>query len=111
MDFEIIPDKEALSRCAWCQSQITDTMEVFAFGAKLKPDIDVSEYESHCIEVGLVSMEKSVYMMVTARGSEARNEGKDCMFLVCSDGCAKKMKNVLEKEVSLGELFKKVQYE
>jgi hypothetical protein len=35
-------------------------MEVFGFGAKLEPDADLSEYEGHCIQIGLVSEEKSV---------------------------------------------------
>jgi hypothetical protein len=111
MEFDIIPDKEALGRCAWCESHINDTMEVFGLGAKLKPDIDLSEYESHCIEIDLVSKEKSVYTMVTAQGSEARNDGKDCMFLVCSEECGKNLKNILEKEISLGKMFKDVRYE
>jgi hypothetical protein len=85
-------------------------MEVFGFGAKLKPNVDLSEYESHCIQIDLVSEEKPVYMMVTAQGSEAKNEGKDCMFLVCSEECSKKLKNVLEKEISLGQMFKAVWY-
>ena len=111
MEFAIIPDKEALGRCAWCQSRIYDDMEVFGFGAKLKPNVDLSEYESHCIEIGLVSEEKPVYMLVTAQGSEAKSEGKDGMFLVCSKGCGKKLKKVLEKEISSGKLFKKVWHE
>jgi len=108
MEFSIIPDKEALSKCAWCQRHIADHMEVFGFGAKLKSKIDLSEYESHCIEIGLVSEEKSVFMMVTAQGSEAKNDGKDVMFLVCSETCGKKLKKVLEKEISLGKMFKTV---
>ena len=108
MEFSIIPDKEALRNCAWCESQITDHMEVFGFGAKLKPDVDLSEYEGHCIQIGLVSEEKSVYMIVTGQGSEAKNDGKDAMFLVCSEKCAKKLKSVLENEISSGEIFKKV---
>ena len=108
MEFSIIPDNEALSKCAWCESYITEYMEVFGFGAKLKPKVDLSEYEGHCIEIDLVSEEKSVYMMVTGRGSEAKNEGKDGMFLVCSEACAKKLKNVLEQDISLGKMFKTV---
>jgi hypothetical protein len=111
MEFSIIPDKEALSQCAWCQSHITEYMEVFGFGAKLKPNVDLSEYESHCIQIGLVSEEKSVYMMVTGQGSEAKSEGKDGMFLVCSEACGKKLKSVLEKEISLGKMFKTVWYD
>ena len=111
MEFSIIPDKEALSRCAWCQTRIYDDMEVFGFGAKLKPDVDLSEYESHCIQLDLVSEEKPVYMMVTAQDSEAKIDGKDCMFLVCSEECGKKLKDVLEKEISLGKMFNTVLFE
>jgi hypothetical protein len=49
MEFYIIPDEEALSKCAWCQSHINDHMEVLGLGAKLKHDVDLSEFESHCI--------------------------------------------------------------
>ena len=108
MEFHIIPDEEALSKCAWCQNQINDHMEVLGLGAKLNPDTDLSEYESHCIQIALVSEEKPVYMMVTAQGSEAKNDGNDCMFLICSDSCGKKLKSVLEKEISLGKMFKTV---
>ena len=55
MEFNIIPDKEAMSKCAWCHNHISDGMEVFGAGAKLKPDADLSEYESHCIQIELVS--------------------------------------------------------
>lgn len=110
MEFYIIPDKEALSQCTWCRSPITDHMEVLGLGAKLSPDTDLSEYESHCIELNLISEEKPIYMMVTAKGSDAKDNGNDCMFLLCSEECAQKLKRVLEKEISLGKMFKTVQY-
>jgi hypothetical protein len=50
-------------------------------------------------------------MMVTGQGSEAKSEGKDGMFLVCSEACGKKLKSVLEKEISLGKMFKTVWYD
>lgn len=109
MEIPIIPDKEALSKCAWCQNEINDHMEVLGLGAKLNPDTDLSEYESHCVQIVLVSEEKPVYMMVTAQGSEARNNGNDCMFLICSERCSKNLKSVLEKEISLGKIFETVQ--
>lgn len=111
MQFDIIPDKEALSKCAWCHNYIGDDVEVFGAGAKLRPDVDLSEYESHCIQIDLVSEEKPVYMMVTAQGSEAKKKGKDGMFLLCSEACGKKLKNVLEKEISLGKLIGTIQFE
>jgi hypothetical protein len=50
-------------------------------------------------------------MMVTAQGSEAKNEGKDGMFLVCSKRCGVKLKSALEKEISLGKMFKTFWFE
>ena len=108
MEFSIIPDNEALSKCPCCHREITEFMDVFGLGAKLKPDVDLSEYQGHCIEINLASEDMSVYMMVTGRGSEAKNEGKDAMFLVCSEKCVKKLKNILEKEISSGEMFESV---
>lgn len=111
MEYYIIPDKEALSQCAACRGHINELTEVFGLGAKLKPDVDLSGFESHCIQIDLVSEEKPVYMMVTAPGSEAKNDGKDGMFLVCSESCAKKLKQILTEEISLGKMFETVQDE
>ena len=108
MEYYIIPDEEALGQCAACRGTINELTEVFGLGAKLKPDVDLSEFESHCIEIDLVSEEKPVYMMVTAPGSEAKNDGKDGMFLVCSKSCGTKLKKVLEKEISLGKMFETI---
>ena len=59
MEFNIIPDEEALGICAWCQSHIDSHVEVLGLGAKLRPDVDLSEYESHCIQIGLISRGKA----------------------------------------------------
>ena len=111
MDFYIIPDDEALGQCAACRGTINEMTEVFALGAKFKPGVDLSEFESHCIEVNLLSAQRPVYMMVTVPGSEAKVDGKDGMFLVCSESCGRKLKNLLEKEISRGEIFESVQDE
>ena len=105
MDFPIIPDEVALTRCAWCNQWIHEDVEVFAFGARLRPGIDLNVYQSHCIEIGMVSKEKPVYALVTVDGSDAKNDGKDLMFLTCSEPCALKLKAALEKEVSVGDLL------
>jgi hypothetical protein len=111
MKYYIIPDEEALGKCAWCRNNINEFTEVFSLGAKLRPDVDLSEFESHSIQVDLVSEEKPVYMMITAHGSEAKNDGNDCMFLVCSESCGKKLKTTMQKEIAVGKLFETVQDE
>lgn len=111
MQYGIIPDAEALAKCAWCQGKIQEFEDVIDLGAKLKADIDLSEYESHCIELDLVSEKKSVFMLVTASDSEAKKNGDDGMFLLCSEGCGKNLKDILEKEVTAGPLFESIRYD
>lgn len=105
MDFPIIPDSEALTQCGWCNRHISEDVEVFAFGARLRPGIDLSEYEGHCIELAMASKEKPVFALVTVDGSDAKADGKDMMFLTCSETCALALKAALEKEVSVGDLL------
>lgn len=108
MEFSIIPDKEALGKCSWCRNKISDEMEVFCLGAKLSPGTDLSGYQSHCIEIELASEKKQVCMMVTAKDSQARNEGNDGMFMVCSEKCGRDLKKRLEKDIALGKLFDRI---
>ena len=108
MDFHIIPDQEALQNCAWCEGHVSDDAEVVAFGAKLQPGIDLSDYQSHCIEITLITEQKDIYALVTSEDSEARNDGKDLMFMTCSDSCGIKLKEALEREVAAGNLLEQV---
>ena len=105
MAFHIIPDEEALSQCAWCRKYISAEEEVFSAGVKCKPGVDLSEYEGHCIDIRLVSDERPIYMLVTLKGSEAKQDGHDGMFLYCSKECGNALKNVLDKEISTGKMF------
>jgi hypothetical protein len=105
MTYPIIPDEDSLGECAWCGSRIYDDTEVFAIGAKLRSGVDLSAYQGHCIEITLASREKPINMLVTYEGSEAKTDDKDAMFMVCSEDCASTLKDVLEKEISIGKLF------
>ena len=108
MEFNIIPDRDALGQCAWCQEKISDEMEVFCVGAKLKPDVDLSGYQSHCIEIEMSTEKKQACMMVTAADSQASKEGNDGLFMVCSEKCGQDLKEGLHKEIELGRLFDSV---
>ena len=109
MEVHIISDEEALGKCAWCRNQISDDIEIFAFGAKIQPGADLSDYEGEAIQLMIVSEDRFVPMMVTSEGSEAKIDGNDVMFLVCSEKCGIKMKTALEREKSLGDLFQRMQ--
>ena len=100
-----ISDEEALGKCAWCDKKITEDIEVFGFGATIRPDADLSNYEGEAIALPIVTEDRSVPMLVTSEGSEAKRDGNDVMFMVCSEKCGKDMKFALEVEKSLGDIF------
>lgn len=109
MEFSIIPDQDALSKCTWCQNHISDYTDAFGIGATLKPKIDLADYQAHCIEISLGAEDKPVCMLVTPEGSEAKADGHDGMFLVCSEPCGKRLKAAVKNEIASGEFFDSIQ--
>ena len=97
-----VPDKKALGRCSWCGKRIKANMPVYGFGGRKRSDVDLTEYEGCAILISLATVPKEVICMVTAPDSPARAEGKDLMFMICSEACAEEMKSVMDAETALG---------
>jgi hypothetical protein len=109
VDYDIIPDEEALGQCASCGGRITDEMEVFGIGVKLRQGVELSEYEGHCIQISLAADGKPAFMLVTDRDSDARKDGNDGMMICCSEACGSQLKTALEKEISMAGMFELIQ--
>lgn len=105
MKYDIIPDEDALKECAWCGGKIDEFEEVFATDARLQPEVDLREYQGHCIQIDLISQKKALNGMVTVEDSAARADGKDLMFLVCSEKCRRELNNALIKEAAADTMF------
>jgi hypothetical protein len=105
MDTEFVPPEEALGRCAWCGKAIPDDTPVFGLGAKRRPGVDLSAWQGHAVRIALVTQERIVIAMVAGADSDASKEGKDVMFLLCSEPCASETKSVLEQEAKIGNLL------
>ena len=105
METSFVSSEEALSTCAWCGKHLPDNTPVFGFGGKKRPGVDLSQYEGHAIRITLATQPRSVTAMVTTADSNAKRDGKDFMFLVCSEECASEMKSVMEQEVSVADAW------
>jgi hypothetical protein len=85
--------------CAWCGEQIGEDAEVFAVGAKIKEGIDfVGDGIAGSPFLPVVIGGRLVSAVVTAADSQAKIDGNDIMFMVCSQECAEALKLELEKE-------------
>jgi hypothetical protein len=95
-------------RCAWCMKKISDNKSVFGLGVKFAEGVDYSKSEGTIIQVDLRTRNTSVPMIVTASDSEAKLQGSDGIFALCSEKCGEKMKNTLTKELTTFKEFKDI---
>lgn len=87
-------------RCAWCMKKIRDDRPVLGISVQFADGIDFSESQGEVIQIGIHSRNTSVPMIVPADESEAKLQGTDAIFAMCSEKCANKMKETLTKELN-----------
>lgn len=92
-------------RCAWCMKIIKNNQPVFGLSVKFAEGIDYTESEGKIIQIGLSTRNTTVPMIVTAKGSEAKLQGTDGIFAICSEKCGKKMRETLTKELATFKEF------
>ena len=63
---------ELLNRIRLCNKEIPEDVEVFGFGAKAQPGVDLSEQEGTIIQLPLALAGRTVPAIVVASDSEAR---------------------------------------
>lgn len=85
-------------RCAWCMKKLKSNSPVYGLSVQFAEGIDYSGVEGTIIQIRLNSRNTSVPIMVTAKASEAKNQGTDGVFAVCSEKCGQKMKDTVTKE-------------
>ena len=98
-----VPAEEAIGKCSWCGKTIPEDTPVFAFGGKKRPGLDLSEFEGGAIRVSLATEDREVVAIIPGAGSQARRDGHDLMFMVCSESCGAEMKATMQNEVCLGD--------
>ncbi|MBC7230613.1 MAG: hypothetical protein H5T74_09530 [Actinobacteria bacterium] len=85
-------------RCAWCRKKIPSGAEVYGLGVRLKEELRYREAVGKASVVHLPAGGRELECMVTADGSQARQEGWDIIFMTCSEKCGRELKNLLEEE-------------
>ncbi len=94
---------EFKNNCAWCGKTIPENSEVFGLGAKVRKTFDIKDQEGKIIPLTLIKADKTIPAIVTTSKSEAKRDGYDLMFMICSKDCAESLRTALEKEIKLFE--------
>jgi hypothetical protein len=102
---------QVFSTCCWCGLKIKAEEPVYSIGCKKRPEVNLSKYEGKVMPVTILTSGKTVWSFVPPPGSEARKDGKDFMFALCSEDCGRQLKAALEKEKEIGEIILSVDHE
>lgn len=95
-------------RCAWCMKKIRNDKPVFALSVKFVEGEDYTTSEGKIIQIGIRTRNTSVPMIVAGKESEAKLQGTDGIFALCSEKCHKKMKETLSQELEVFKDFKDI---
>ena len=90
------------AECGWCGKVIDKDEPVFAVGARVHEGIDLSLVEGNVIELSFSVSNRKVLAAVAAFDSDAKAEGKDVVFMVCSDVCGKQVQAAFADELTHG---------
>jgi hypothetical protein len=88
------------SECGWCGKSIGEDQPVFGIGGKALPGIDLSLVQGKVIEIDLETAAKHVLAAVPAFDSDAKKEGNDLMFMVCSEACGRQLQAAVAGELA-----------
>jgi len=100
------PDiNQVMTTCSWCGQKIGKDGPIYALGCKKHPDIDISKYEGKVMPVKITTSGKTIWSIVPSADSDARRNGNDFMFTLCSEKCGDELKEVLDIEKEFGELI------
>ncbi len=97
--------KQVMTTCSWCGLKIRSEGPIYAIGCKKRPEVDISKYESKVMPVKISTLGKTIWSIVPPADSDARKDGNDSMFTLCSEERGDQLKEALEIEKDLGEMI------
>lgn len=97
--------KNYTAPCSWCKGIMHSEQKAFCVTGKKLPGKDISMYEGQYVPLEVTSREETVMALVTASDSDARKEGIDFLFVVCSMECANELLKALKQDEDILELI------
>jgi len=97
--------EHVMTTCSWCGLKIRSEVPIYAIGCKKRPEVDISKYESKVMPVKISTLGKTIWSIVPPADSDARKDGNDFMFTLCSEECGDQLKETLDLEKEIGELI------
>jgi hypothetical protein len=91
--------EDAVRVCAWCGKHIPESSEIFSVNAKARPGVDLKR-EGNVLELTLDATRKALAIIPTQE-SQAKKEGWDLLFAVCSEECGRSLKDTVQRQLDI----------
>lgn len=88
-------------RCSWCMKKIKEDKPCYGLNVKFASGVAFDEKDGKIISLHLKTRNTSVPLIIVADDSEAKRNGQDGIFALCSENCGTKMKETITKELEL----------
>ncbi len=89
---------EIFETCAWCKTFIPEDDEVMGIGGTFPENSDLKKKDGEKVSFELADSDTTVAGFTPPFYSDARQEGKDVLFMLCSEECAQSLKEAFGKE-------------
>lgn len=90
------------TECGWCGKAIGEDDPVVAVGGRVHQGIDLSLVQGKVVELAFALSSKTILVAVAGFESDAKAEGKDVVFMVCSGACGRQIQTAFAEELSHG---------
>jgi len=92
--------------CTWCRKRLQEDDPCWGMGAKARAGVELIPDEGPFLHVPLLTVPgKTVPCAVVPDDSDAKRQGWDLVFMTCSQECGEALRDTLQKEGTLYEVF------
>lgn len=90
-----------LRTCAWCGKEIPEDSEIFSLSARARAGKNIEQFAGKAFYIHLLWTPRSIAVVIPTNESQAKKEGKDMLFSICSESCGRELKTALNKEIDI----------
>ena len=89
-----------LSHCCWCNREMRDDSERFSINTKFRDPKDYRKNAGKIVEFYVPVVDRSIMAFAVTPDSEAKKQGYEIMFVICSERCREELSAGLREDIT-----------
>ena len=91
-----------LDHCCWCNREMREDSERFSINTKFRDPKDYQKNAGRIVEFYVPTVDRAILALAVTRDSEAKKQGHEIMFVVCSERCREELSAALREDATGG---------